>query len=177
MLIKLLWVTGCRVSEAINIRAGDLTKNGVRCINLKQGYWRKLTDGIREHVAVPTEKHVFLPPDVLAELRQYASELAPEDTLIGRLVDGKQMTRKTAWLIVKRAAAAAGVLKRRFSTGQLRPAWTHTLRHSAATNLLMQGAPVTLVQSQLGHSSLASTQVYTQLADPHKEALIAGVKF
>jgi len=177
MLIKLLWHTGARVSEAIAVRVGDITKNGLRMKNLKQGFWRKLPDGGKRHIAVPTEKHVFCSPEYLDELRSYASGLPPEASLIGRLADGRQLSRKMAWVIVTRTAARAGILRTRFSDGILRPAWTHTLRHSAASHLLMAGAPITLVQHQLGHSSLSSTQVYTQLADPEISKFIAKVPF
>jgi integrase/recombinase XerD len=163
LLIELLWHTGGRVSEVVAIRVGDLTASGIRMRNLKQ--------------SVPTEKHVFCQPELLARLRAWSSGKRPEVVLVGRLVDGKQLTRERAWQIVTAAGRRAHVEKKRFAADSLRPPWPHSFRHGNAVNLLEQGVPVTAVQAQLGHSSLGSTQVYAQLTDAHRQRLIAGARF
>jgi integrase/recombinase XerD len=64
---------------------------------------------------------------------------------------GGRLSRQSAWTILHRAAAAAGI-----------PAVSpHTLRHSYATHLLDGGADVRVVQELLGHASVTTTQVYT----------------
>lgn len=177
LLFGLLWHSGGRVSEVILARVGDVTTTGIRLLNLKQHRIRKLADGSKVFIPVREEKHVLLPKSFLAELWAFAKGKAPEEYLITRLDSGHPITRQTAWFIVTTTAAQAAILKRRFSDGAIRPAWAHVFRHGLATNLLSQGAPVTLVQRQLGHKSLASTQVYTQLTDPTIEKFINGARF
>lgn len=177
MLIEFLWNTGARISEALAVRAGDITRHGVRLPNLKQGIWREQEDGTKKHVSVQAEKHVILHPDFLARLKAYTRGMRAAQALFGRLTDGRAISRKTAWVIITRAANRAGVLKKRFGDESLRPVWPHTLRHSYAVHLLENSIPVTVAMEQLGHSSLGSTQVYTKIADPRKQELIAGITF
>ena len=65
---------------------------------------------------------------------------------------GGRLSRQSAWTVLDRAAARAGV------TAEVSP---HTLRHSFATHLLDGGADVRTVQELLGHASVTTTQVYT----------------
>ncbi len=162
-LIKLLWWTGGRVSEVIQIRAGDITTHGLRMPNLKQH--------------VPAEKHVYLPPACLAEIRSWAAGRQPQDVLVGRLTDGRPISRKTAWSIVTRASARAGVLKPRRRDAPLRPLWCHSFRHGNAIHQLEEGMPVHAVQAQLGHSTLSSTSVYLQIADSYREERAALIQY
>lgn len=163
MLIDLLWHTGARISEALAIRVADLDTWGIRMPNLKQ--------------QIPTEKIVFVPPDFLARVRAYCEGKAATDVVIGRLADGQPMTRRQGHRIVTGAGQRAGIGKKRFRGEELRPPWPHSLRHATAVHMLNQGVPVNAVQAQLGHSSLASTQVYTQITDPHRRQLVSGVRF
>ena len=74
---------------------------------------------------------------------------------------GTRVSRQTVWLVIRAAAAAAGIEK------DISP---HTLRHSFATHLLAGGADVRAVQELLGHASVTTTQIYTQVtADTLRE--------
>ena len=162
-LVKLLWFTGGRVSEVIAARVGDITRSGLKLPNLKQ------------HQSA--EKHVFLPPGFLAELRAYCAGRAPQDPIITHLADGKPIGRKMAWIIVTRAGSRAGVLVKRYREDGLRPPWCHSFRHGNAIHLLESGVPLNAVAGQLGHASLQSTAVYLKLADPDRERLVSSVTF
>jgi integrase len=162
-LMHLFWHTGGRLSEVLGARVGDLTERGIVLTNLKRRMSR--------------DKHVFLSPAFLGELRAATAADPPEALLVGRLRDGRRMTRQRAEQIVRRAAVDAGVFKKRHTEAPMRPASPHLFRHGHAVNLILEGVPLPGVSQQLGHASLASVQPYVQLADPQLEALIGRARF
>lgn len=163
LLIALLWYTGGRVSEVLALRAGDVTDTGIVMPNLKQ--------------RSPELKHVILPRKFLARLKQEIADMAPQQLLFPspRQPD-RPASRVWAWRVVKRAAAKAGILKGRYDERLPTAAWPHTFRHGYATALLLQGAPLTAVQQQLGHKKIEHTAVYTQIADPHLQAMLEDLE-
>jgi integrase/recombinase XerD len=162
MLIELLWRTGARVSEIVEARVGDLTDQGIRLPNRKQ----------RRHA----EKHVFLATEFRERLRAFCAGL-PLATPIVRRADGGPLTPRRVEQIVARAAVAAEIYRERRRGEGRRPVWPHTLRHGSAVHLLLNGAPVTAAQRQLGHSDLDSTAVYTRIADPDMARIVAAVEY
>jgi integrase/recombinase XerD len=145
-MLEVLYATGLRVSELVNLRQGQL--------NLNQGVIRILGKGDRERL-------IPLGEEAMRALKEFARG-ARGEILLERQTDylfptrrGDRMTRQAFWHIIKRYARKAGIGK------ELSP---HTLRHAFATHLLNHGADLRVVQMLLGHSDLSTTQIYTHVA-------------
>jgi integrase/recombinase XerD len=80
------------------------------------------------------------------------------------LLDGNfnRLTTRSVQRMVERCAKLAGITK------HVSP---HTMRHSYATDLLMNGADLRSVQALLGHSNIATTQIYTHVTDTHLKSV------
>jgi len=143
-IIEVMYATGARVSET-----ADLTLDGV---NFDFGFLRCFGKGAKERV-VPIGRRA------VEALKEYLRLVRPKlDRNGSRLLflsrSGKRLSRETIWARVKRYALMAGLRKK------VSP---HTLRHSFATHLLQGGADLRAVQEMLGHSSIATTQIYTHV--------------
>jgi integrase/recombinase XerD len=75
---------------------------------------------------------------------------------------GKAFSRKSVWKSVKQYAHKAGIVK---------PISPHTLRHSFASHLLHNGAPLRVIQEMLGHADIATTQIYTHIDQSRLKAI------
>jgi integrase/recombinase XerD len=145
-MLEVLYATGLRVSELVNLQHGQ--------INLNQGVIRILGKGNRERL-------IPLGEEAVRWLMEFEHG-ARGEILLERQTDflfptrrGDRMTRQAFWHIIKRYARKAGISK------ALSP---HTLRHAFATHLLNHGADLRVVQMLLGHSDLSTTQIYTHVA-------------
>jgi integrase/recombinase XerD len=145
-MLEVLYATGLRVSELVNLRNAQ--------VNLNQGVIRILGKGNRERLIPLGEEAVRW---IIEFSRAPRAEI-----LLERQTDylfptrrGDRMTRQAFWHIIKRYARKAGIAK------ELSP---HTLRHAFATHLLNHGADLRVVQMLLGHSDLSTTQIYTHVA-------------
>jgi integrase/recombinase XerD len=145
-MLEVLYATGVRVSELINLRMSQ--------INLNQGVLRIIGKGDRERL-------IPLGDEAQDWLREFI-EGPRVEILLERQTDylfptrrGDRMTRQAFWHIIKRYAKKAGVAKK------LSP---HTVRHAFATHLLNNGADLRVVQLLLGHSDVSTTQIYTHVA-------------
>ncbi|MFH5822815.1 site-specific tyrosine recombinase XerD [Georgenia sp. AZ-5] len=147
-LLEVLYGTGARISEAVGLAVDDLDLDGeVAAIRL-------FGKGRKERV-VPVGRYA------VEALEAYLVRGRPALARAGRgnpavflNTRGNPLSRQSAWAVLQQAAGRAG-LDQRISP--------HTLRHSFATHLLAGGADVRVVQELLGHASVTTTQIYTQV--------------
>ena len=150
-MLELLYATGLRVSELVNLN--------VRDVNLAEQSVRCLGKGSKERI-VPLHRkaveavHTYVQA---ARFRLLGEGKRHEQALfVNRR--GERLTRQGFWLLLKGYAKEAEIRS---------PLTPHTLRHSFATHLLSRGASLRYVQELLGHASISTTQVYTHLTSDH----------
>jgi len=183
LLASLLYGSGLRLMEAVRLRVKDIDFD-YRCIRVWNGKGNKhrtvtlateLTSGLEAQIIkvkgllltdlqntnysgvwLPTalrHKYKHAPKDLLWQYLFPSSRLStdPEDKVSVRRhhIDESALQKS-----IRKAASAAGLTK------HVSP---HTLRHSFATHLLASGADIRTVQEQLGHSDVATTQIYTHI--------------
>lgn len=144
-LLELLYSTGSRISEAVDLNVDDVIDGDVVRLTGKGNKQRIVPLGSYARRAVDAYLVRARPP-------LSARGVATPALFLGSR--GHRVSRQNAWLIIRSRAEKAqlGV--------EISP---HTFRHSFATHLLAGGADVRVVQELLGHSSVATTQLYTQL--------------
>ena len=145
-LLELLYATGARVSEVVQLDVDDLAQGEV----------------VRLHGKGSKERIVPVGSYARAAIEAYLTRARPEFSARGSATPrlflgarGAPLSRQSAWLVIRAAANAADL------TAHVSP---HTLRHSFATHLLQGGADVRVVQELLGHASVATTQIYTHVS-------------
>jgi len=145
-MLELLYATGLRVSELINLKQSQ--------VNFNQGVLRIVGKGDRERlIPLGEESQRWLRDFIDGPRMEILLERQTEYLFPTRR--GDRMTRQAFWHIIKRYAEKSGIGKK------LSP---HSLRHAFATHLLNRGADLRVVQLLLGHSDLSTTQIYTHVA-------------
>ena len=146
-MISLTYACGLRVSELVNLAVND--------INFMDNYIRIYGKGKKERI-VPLA-------DITSDILYHYINIYRDNLLKGYLTDkvfisnyGKQITRQGFFKILKKRALDVGI-KKNFSP--------HTLRHSFATELLVNGADLRSVGEMLGHENIKTTQIYTHLSN------------
>ena len=142
-LIELLYATGARVSEIVNLDIDQIRKPLTSL--------RLFGKGGKERV-VPVGTFAGEAVDAYAVRGRPALKAGKSERKFFLNMRGGGLSRQSAWEIVRNAAIRGGV------TAELSP---HSLRHSFATHLLDGGADIRTVQELLGHASVATTQIYT----------------
>jgi len=144
-MLELLYATGLRVSELINLKVFDM--------NMEAGFLRTLGKGSKERL-VPIGAKAL---DAVKEYLLYGRPPLVKGVnppflfLNGR---GKALTRQGFWKIIRIYGRKASI-RRKISP--------HSLRHSFATHLLENGADLRSVQLMLGHADISTTQIYTHV--------------
>ena len=145
-MLELLYATGLRVSELINLRQSQ--------VNFNQGVLRIIGKGDRERlIPLGDESQRWLKDFIDGPRMEILLERQTDYLFPTRR--GDRMTRQAFWHIIKRYAEKASIRKK------MSP---HSLRHAFATHLLNRGADLRVVQLLLGHSDLSTTQIYTHVA-------------
>lgn len=144
-LLELMYAAGLRVSEVCALKQAD--------IDIHAGL-------LMCHGKGSKERRVPIGKSAIHWLQQYAALKASYGNANSHYLfmqRGRPLTRQFAWAMIKRYARKAG----------LKEISPHTLRHSFATHLLQHGADSRSVQALLGHSDIATTQIYTHITDRH----------
>ena len=145
-MLELMYATGLRVSELVNLKLNDL--------DLDMDLIRTLGKGSKERVIPIGDYAVYFVKKYLVE---YRNQFLKDNTDYLFLNNhGKKLTRQGFYKLVKELAVKKNI-KTEFSP--------HTLRHSFATHLLDRGADIVSIKEMLGHSSLSTTQIYTHISN------------
>ena len=145
-MLEVLYATGLRVTELVTLTVGQL--------NLSNGVLRVRGKGSKERLTPLGEEAADWVRRFLDGARREILGERVSDALFPTR-RGQAMTRQAFWQRLRKHGAAAGIVE------GLSP---HSLRHAFATHLLDHGADLRVVQLLLGHSSLSTTQIYTQVA-------------
>tara|TARA_Y100000588_G_scaffold308438_1_gene332986 strand:- start:2177 stop:3007 length:831 start_codon:yes stop_codon:yes gene_type:complete len=149
MMVELMYAAGLRVSELVGLNTRD--------IDLDVGSVRTIGKGYKERIIPIYETAVESVSEYIAFVRPIHSQNQKEEALfLNRR--GCRLTRQAVWLQLRKLAIKVGI------SSKITP---HMLRHSFATHLLHGGASLRHVQELLGHSNIATTQIYTHLTDKH----------
>ena len=156
-IIELLFSSGLRVSELVGLDREH--------INLKRREFMVRGKGQKD-------RPIFISQEAAGWVAQYLDKRQDNAKPLFIRYSGsqkadtsgnfKRLTARSIQRLVARYALLAGITK------HVSP---HTLRHSFATDLLMNGADLRSVQAMLGHSNIATTQIYTHITDPHLKAV------
>ncbi len=145
-MLEILYGAGLRVSELVSMKMDS--------INLKAGFVRIFGKGAKERV-------VPIGADASRRTEEWIKNGRPvvlkgiSSPYLFVARAGKPMSRQGFWKVTKKYAAAAGLSE---------TVTCHTFRHSFATHLLEGGADLRSVQTMLGHSDIATTQIYTHIS-------------
>ncbi len=141
LLIELLYSTGLRLSECINLKYGDMDLNdGIGWVRMGKG----------------AKDRIFIISDIFKnDLIGYMGKTGADGKGYIFSVNGRKMSPRSIQHAIKVSVERAGIEK---------DVHVHTLRHSFATHLLENGVDIRKIQKLLGHSNLQTTQIYTQVS-------------
>jgi integrase/recombinase XerD len=150
-MLEVLYSTGLRVSELLNLRISDL--------DMRMGCVRCIGKGDKERLVPIGRKAIAAVEAYLAGARPKLLRWGappPHNHVLFLTVAGRRLSRITIWKILHDYGVKLGL------RGRLTP---HKLRHSFATHLLEGGADLRSVQLMLGHADIATTQIYTHVVE------------
>lgn len=144
-LVELLYATGMRVSELAGLTIDE--------VRMEEGFVRCMGKGSKMRVVPFGSQAKRCLVRYMGEGRpRFAPEPAVREVFV--TARGRRFSRQGLWKMIRDTARKAGLEK---------PLHPHTLRHSFASHLLANGAPLRVIQEMLGHSDIATTQIYTHV--------------
>ena len=148
-MFELLYACGIRVSEIVDLKLSD--------IDFDEGLIRFIGKGNKERITpIGDSAKDYLGKYIRAARYNLERERKSENVFLNR--NGQKLTRQGFWKILKKYAGKANVSKNLYP---------HLFRHSYATHMLERGADLRIVQELLGHSSISTTQIYTNINKKH----------
>lgn len=144
-ILELFYASGLRVSELAGLQLSGL--------HIDEGYIRVIGKGRKERVIPVAKESSDLLELYLEDVRPLLCD-TPHLQNVFVSKQETQLTRQRLWQIIKKYTKEAGIMK------NVTP---HTLRHSFASHLLQNGAPLRVIQEMLGHADIATTQIYTHV--------------
>lgn len=144
-MLELLYATGLRVSELINLKLSDL--------RLQPGYLICMGKGEKER-AIPIGKLALAPLENYLKIGRPQLIKSKGINVIFTNRYGSKLSRQGVWKILKGYCLRAGIKEN---------VYPHMLRHTFATHLLENGANLRIVQTLLGHADISTTEIYTHL--------------
>lgn len=148
-MFELLYACGMRVSEIVDLKLAD--------IDFDEGLIRFIGKGNKERITpIGDSAKDYLGKYIRAARYNLERERKSENVFLNR--NGQKLTRQGFWKILKKYAGKANVSKNLYP---------HLFRHSYATHMLERGADLRIVQELLGHSSISTTQIYTNINKKH----------
>ncbi|MEG0072972.1 MAG: tyrosine recombinase [Clostridia bacterium] len=145
-MLEVLYATGIRVTELVSLTLDDL--------NISNGTV-KIKKKTKERVIPLSNSAIRAVKTYIANVRPLLIKSEEENVLFIN-ANGQKMTRQGFWKILKQYKVQAKIDK------ELTP---HTIRHTFAVHMLQSGQELKFVQEVLGHTDIASTQIYTQMAE------------
>lgn len=148
-LLEFLYASGARITEAMNLTIGDID------FETEPALVRLFGKGRKERISLLGSQACRALEAYLVRVRPGLAEKGKSQGKVFLNTYGKPMSRQTAWAIIQSAAKRAKLD---------RPVHPHTLRHCFATHLLQGGADIRAVQELLGHASITTTEIYTEVS-------------
>lgn len=141
VILALLYSTGMRVSELINLQWKDIDRSRM-VINIIQGKGKK-------------DRQVPLSNHIITLLEEYWKQYKPEQYVLNGQFDLKYSARSVL-AIMKQLSDKAGIKNKRV--------YTHLMRHNAFTHMVEEGLDINLIQRLAGHNNVKTTAIYTHIS-------------
>lgn len=151
-VVELLFGTGIRVSELCALHLAS--------VNLHNGFIKVYGKGGKERVIQICQDAIL---DALHEYQRLCLSSSRQNTFFFINRRGNNLSSQSVRIMIKKLALRSGILK---------PVTPHTFRHTFATLLLEEGVDIKYIQTILGHSSLATTQIYTHVSAAKQKVIL-----